>query len=65
MADREVNLIERDAVGFLEVDQLCQVDMTARSTRAREFINCAGIRAVFIPVRQGECFPQGIWYILI
>lgn len=42
MADREVNLIERDAVGFLEVDQLCQVDMTARSTRAREFINCAG-----------------------
>ena len=26
MADREVNLIERDAVGFLEVDQLCQVD---------------------------------------
>ena len=42
MADREVNLIERDAVGFLEVDQLCQVDMTARSTRARAFINCAG-----------------------
>ena len=35
MADREVNLIERDAVGFLEVDQIYQVDDRSECSRKR------------------------------
>ena len=35
MADREVNLIERDVTGFLEVDQIYQVDDRPEYSRKR------------------------------